>query len=156
MINYAVLGIFICTGIVLGVVQYRTAPPPVSVYTPTTISIGATTVVVEVATTPALRAQGLSGKESLAWGRGMLFIFPKEEAWGFWMKDMQFPIDIIWADKEGVIHTILSNVLPSTYPQVFHPVAPALYVLEVPAGYARERAIGVGQKIVVQYSERVE
>ena len=121
-----------------------------------TVVVGQATIVVDVATTPALRQQGLSGKQSLAWGSGMLFIFPQAGEWGFWMKDMRFAIDIIWADKAGIITTVLPNVSPTTYPQAFHPSAPSVYVLEVPAGYAMAQGIGVGQKIVVQYRERVE
>lgn len=120
------------------------------------VTVGDTTLVVDVADTPALRQQGLSGRESLASGSGMLFIFPQEGNWGFWMKDMRFALDIIWANDAGVIVTIWPHVAPSTYPKVFYPHAPALYVLEVPAGYAAAAGIGVGQKIVVQYNERVE
>lgn len=120
------------------------------------IVVGDTTVLVDVANTGALRQQGLSGRQSLAWGSGMLFIFPQAGDWGFWMKDMLFSIDIIWADEAGIITTVLPNVSPTTYPQAFHPKAPALYVLEVPAGYAAAQGIGVGQKIVVKYKERVE
>lgn len=116
----------------------------------TTVTIGKTTVVVDVADTPALREHGLSGREGLQEGKGMLFVFPEPGSYGFWMKDMQFPIDIIWADSSGVVNTVTPNIAPYTYPQAFYPTAPVLYVLEVPAGYAEAHKIGVGAKIVVQ------
>lgn len=157
MTKYAPVGIGIFIFVLVAVFMYHAkTPATVSVQQIPTVAIGTTTIMVDVANTPALRQQGLSGKESLAWGRGMLFIFPQEGEWGFWMKDMNFPIDIIWANKDGVINTVHSDVSPQTYPESFHPLAPALYVLEVPAGYAAAHGIGVGQKIVVQYIKRVE
>jgi len=54
---------------------------------------------VELADTPEKRAQGLSGKKELNHDRGILFVFDKSDAYSFWMKDMNFPIDIIWLDE---------------------------------------------------------
>ena len=63
------------------------------------------------------------------------------------MKDMRFPIDIIFADNAGVITMIYHSVLPETYPEVFYPKQLARYVLEVPGGYARKQGIVEGAKI---------
>ncbi len=112
-----------------------------------TITIGTTTIQVEVADTETSRTQGLSGRASLTDGSGMLFVFESEGSWGIWMKDMQFPIDIIFADQAGVASVIYHNVLPESYPEVFYPKTPALYVLEVPGGYAKKAGIVEGTKI---------
>ena len=109
-----------------------------------TVKIGNTTVAVAVASTTASREQGLSGSVSLPEGRGMLFVFPQDGAWGFWMKDMNFPIDIIWIDAAGKVITIAASLSPATYPQVFYPAAPSRYVLEVPAGFASRHGIDIG------------
>lgn len=122
------------------------APDPV---TQTQLTIGATTLAVDVADTDEERVQGLSGRPSLAEGTGLFFVFEEDSAWGIWMKDMRFPIDIIWADASGTIVTIAHEVSPETYPEVFMPTAPARYVLEVPAGYAKKAGIAEGQKIVI-------
>ena len=114
-----------------------------------TVTIGTTTVAVEVVKDDASRQQGLSGRTSLAEGYGMLFVFEEEGNWGMWMKDMNFPIDIIWAAKDGTIVTIEKNVSPDTYPNSFHPREPALYVLEVPADFAERHNIAVGNNIVL-------
>lgn len=112
-----------------------------------TVTIGTTTVAVEMALDDTSRQRGLSGRASLAEGHGMLFVFEEEGDWGIWMKDMNFPIDIIWATKDGTIVTIEKNVEPNTYPKSFYPAQPALYVLEVPAGFADKYGIAEGQQI---------
>src|SRR5581483_7593288 len=61
-----------------------------------TIQVGSSTFNVEMATTPAEQACGLSGREGLADGTGMFFVFGSGGMQSFWMKDMKFPIDIVW------------------------------------------------------------
>ena len=117
------------------------------------VTIGNTTVVAEVADTNLTRQTGLSGRASLAQGRAMLFVFDEAGEYGFWMKDMSFSIDIIFADDSGVILNVDSNLSPLTYeqkvPQVFYPAKPARYVLELPAGYAKKHNIAVGMKMTI-------
>jgi uncharacterized membrane protein (UPF0127 family) len=115
-----------------------------------TLAIGSVSIAAELATTPDEQAQGLSGRMSLADGTGMFFVFDHADKWGIWMKDMRFPIDILWADENGMIVTIEHDVPPSSYPDSFYPTAPASYVLEVPAGFAETHGIAIGQQIVVK------
>ena len=61
-----------------------------------TVRIGNATFTVELAITTSTQARGLSGRQSLADGAGMLFPFTRPGVQSFWMKDMNFPIDIIW------------------------------------------------------------
>lgn len=114
-----------------------------------TIQIGSTQVSVDVADTPSLRERGLSGRADLAEGQGMLFIFDTDDKWGIWMKDMQFPIDIVWVDAGGIVVTVAHNISPDTFPKSFRPTAPARFVLEFPAGYAHRQGIVEGIKIVL-------
>ena len=116
----------------------------------TTLSIGSTSLEVELATSPAQQEEGLSGRLSLAPGHGMFFVFDHADKWGIWMKDMRFPIDILWANENGIIVTIEHDVSPATYPHSFYPSAEASYVLEVPAGYTQAQGIAIGQQIVVK------
>ena len=60
------------------------------------ISIGNNKIVAELAVTKEQMTQGLSGRDKLAEGKGMLFVYDGYYIPSFWMKDMKFPIDIIW------------------------------------------------------------
>ena len=62
------------------------------------------------------------------------------------MKEMNFPLDIIWLDSEQKIIDIRSNLQPDSYPKTFSPNQPAQYVLEVPAGFAQNHNLNLGQK----------
>ena len=115
-----------------------------------TLTVGGVPLVAEVASTQSAREQGLSGRSSLPDGRAMLFVFDTPGLWGIWMKDMQFPIDILWADASGTINTIKHDASPESYPAAFYPASPASYVVEVPAGFVRSHSIAIGDKIVVK------
>ena len=105
------------------------------------LTIGEKELQVEVAQTREQRIQGLSGRAALPEGKGMLFIFEEEGEQAIWMKDMHFPIDIVWINKKGTVVHIADTVTPETYPATFTSPTPAKYVLEVPAGYARENIL---------------
>lgn len=64
------------------------------------VLIGGKKIRVDIADTVVTRTQGLSGRTSLAETDGMLFVFENADRYGFWMKDMNFAIDIIWIDPE--------------------------------------------------------
>lgn len=108
-----------------------------------TVTVGTTVFNVEVADTEALRELGLGVRSLLPAGHGMLFVFDKPAVWGIWMKDMHFPLDIIWARADGTITTVARDVATSTYPDVFYSKTPdAMYVVEVNAGAATGIAEG--------------
>jgi uncharacterized membrane protein (UPF0127 family) len=130
------------------------APTPSSMSQPTTIHnviIGTTTVAVEVADTEASREQGLSDRAGLAQNSGMLFVFDTPGNPGFWMKDMEFSLDMLFIDTNGTIVTLDQNLSPDSYhqnpPQVFYPASAIQYVLEVPAGFAAAHGIVQGQTV---------
>jgi len=74
------------------------------------ISIGKNVFTVEMATTSIEEARGLSFRASLAEGTGMLFTF-NPGVQQFWMKDMNFPIDIIWI-ASGKVAGVIENAQP--------------------------------------------
>lgn len=114
-----------------------------------TMEIGGETLNIEIAGTDAKRVQGLSDKVGLTENEGMLFVFDKEGYYGFWMKDMNFSIDIAWLDKNKKITHIEKNVLPKTYPKVFYALKNEepilnLYVLETKASFFEKYGIKIG------------
>lgn len=112
-----------------------------------TLRINELTLTAEIADEPHERTQGLSGRETLADNQGMLFIFPWPTLPPFWMKDMKFPLDLLWINENGIIIEITKNVSPATFPQTFSPPSPILYVLEVNSGWSDKNKIKVGDKI---------
>ena len=108
------------------------------------IQIAGRTIKVSIANTPESRARGLGGAKSLAPNEGMLFIFDTDAKYQFWMKDMLLPIDILWLSFDGKVVDMQENVSPATYPRVFTPNLPARYVLELPAGFARDNNVRFG------------
>lgn len=111
------------------------------------ITVGTTSLVASVADTPAERQQGLSGTPSLPSTMAKLFVFEKSSTWGFWMKDMNYPIDIIWLNEEKRVIHIVSNALPSSYPNQFMSPESALYVIETKPGFVSEQGITLGTTV---------
>lgn len=111
----------------------------------TTVSFDNYDVVVRVVDDEAERTKGLSGSGPLDDDEGMLFVFPVEDRYGFWMKDMNYPIDIIWLDSQKRIVDIKAGAEPSTYPEVFSPGENARYVVELKAGMVGENRLRIGQ-----------
>ena len=106
--------------------------------------IAGITLNVEVASTPEAQAQGLSGRTGLAENKGMLFVFAEPGQYAFWMKDMNFPIDMIWINENFKVIYIQKNAEPASYPETFGPAVNAKYVLEVVAGFADKNNLKEG------------
>jgi uncharacterized membrane protein (UPF0127 family) len=127
--------------------QVVTAPLPT-----VEITVGGVPLTVELASQPADRALGLGYREGLAPGTGMLFLFEGPAPRSFWMRGMQFCIDIIWIEN-GVIQGAAESVCPeppgtadADLPSYVSPV-PVTYVLEVPAGWLDAYGLGVGTPV---------
>ncbi len=109
-------------------------------------------VTTEVVRTPKDLQLGLGGRASLAEDHGMLFVFTKEDRHAFWMKGMQFSLDIIWLDAQGKIVTIEQNLTPCT-PDACPSYAPSdksLYVLEVNAHFTQNHHWQTGQQLEIK------
>jgi uncharacterized membrane protein (UPF0127 family) len=100
----------------------------------------------EIVDTEAKRELGLGGRKDIPDNYAMLFVFPKADRYGFWMKGMEQPIDILWISDTGIILGIQNSVATSTYPDVFYPPKPVKYVLETKAGFAQQNNLSVGQQ----------
>lgn len=102
---------------------------------------------ITVAATPKSRSVGLSGQKSIRENHGLLFAFDHPDTHGIWMKNMQFPIDIFWLNQQLRIIHIEERVSPSSYPEIFKPDSPALYVLETQAGYRDQYSLEEGDQL---------
>jgi uncharacterized protein len=104
---------------------------------------------VELATTPDARAEGLMYRESLAERHGMLFFFPKNGDYGFWMKNCNFPIDIVWISIDHRVVFVAEHVPPCKADPcpTYDPKADALYVLEINAGRAKSEGLVPGAPV---------
>ncbi len=115
------------------------------------VTINEQTYKVTVVDTDATRQQGLSGKKSLKENQGMLFFFQEKGKHSFWMKDMKFPIDIIFINDD-TITDITKNAQPDDSPNRprYAPSVDINYVLEVNAGEADKKNIKVGDNVTIQ------
>lgn len=102
---------------------------------------------VTIVISPADQEKGLGDRTSLPTNEGMLFAFPSSSVRCFWMKDMHFPLDMIWLNTHKQIVHIQQNVSPNTYPEIFCPSTPAEYVLELNAGQAQVAHLRNGQML---------
>ncbi len=118
---------------------------------PNKVVLGGKEFRVEVANTMISRAKGLSGHAPLTDNEGMLFLFGESGNYGFWMKDMKFPIDIIWIDGNKIT-TIAPGVTPNTYPSSFYPDLPSDKVLEINAGTVQNLGVKVGDEVKIIYN----
>lgn len=106
---------------------------------------------VEVADSSAKRELGLGKRDSLPAGQGMYFPFDAAGRWTFWMKDMRFPIDIIWIRDGKVVDIVRSAPVPKSIPlETFSPIEPADAVLELNAGAAAEIGLEAGDEIAIK------
>ena len=117
------------------------------------MTIGEFTWPVDLAITPAERNQGLSGREELPEGTGMLFVFEGDQHLSFWMRDMNFPLDMVWIDSAcTVIDATLNAPAPLPGQELadlprFSPKAPARFVLEINAGEFESGGITKGEAV---------
>lgn len=113
-----------------------------------TLQVGNRRYELMVADTPELRAHGLSNTVSLPNDQAMIFVFPNSTKSCFWMKDMNYSLDMVWLDTDKHIVHIQRNATPDSYPDTtFCTPRAAKYVLEVNAGEALRSGMHVGQQL---------
>lgn len=108
------------------------------------------TLIVELSQTTAQWEKGLSDRNDLSDLDGMLFTFPQYHIPIFWMKDMRFPIDMIWISGGVVVDITMSAPVGTTDKlPTYSPRVPVNMVLETRAGWAEENGISVGDQLVM-------
>lgn len=118
----------------------------------TQVSSGNLSVKAKIAEKADERKKGLSKMKELPLDEGMLFVFEAPGVYSFWMKDMNFPIDIIWIDENKRIVSISPYATPEPKKPdnqltMFKPDGPVKYVLEINAGLAQRNGLLPGASV---------
>lgn len=106
-------------------------------------------IILTIATSSEDMERGLGNRDSLPENEGMLFEFVAPGSYSFWMKDMKFPLDIVWIDSQKKVIKVDSTISPETYPDVFVPPSDVLYVLEINSGASQK--YGLVEGVVVNF-----
>jgi uncharacterized membrane protein (UPF0127 family) len=102
---------------------------------------------VELAQTTEQLKSGLSNRKFLGENHGMLFVFENAGKHSFWMKDMNFPVDIIWIDSDNKVIDITKDAQPCGLDEceIYRAPSAVKYVLELPAGFSQKHSIETGK-----------
>ena len=117
------------------------------------VMIGDAVFPAELSVTSPERTKGLSDRDGLEPGTGMLFIFEDREASSFWMRKMRFPLDFVWISEDCHVVEITSNVpfskpdTPTSSLPSYRPSTAAAYNFEINAGEASEFGIRVDDAV---------
>jgi uncharacterized protein len=120
------------------------------------VTVNGLVLLADISVTNEQRTKGLSVKDGLAENEAMLFVFDNEAEHTFWMKDMKFPIDIIWIDSDKTIVHIEHNLQPCGYGLLcptYKPGQDSLYVLETVSGFAEKHNVVQGTRVQFELNE---
>jgi uncharacterized protein len=115
-----------------------------------TVTIGNYSFKVTVATSEKDQEIGLSETNSLAINQGMIFLFQAPGYYPFWMKNMKFPIDIIYIDSDTIVTIINDAKAPKNSSEsltIYTPTQPADKVLEIQSGLSGKYHFQNGDKV---------
>ena len=120
------------------------------------LQIGTKALMVELALSPKEQIQGLSRRESIDESSGMLFVFSSAHKPTFWMKDMRFPLDIIWIRDNHIVdiheHVPMPPPDNATLP-LYSPKEDVTMALEVRAGSSARWGIHIGDSVDIDNSK---
>ena len=119
-------------------------------YRQVNVTVNGLVLIADIAATDEQIVKGLSVKDSLAENEAMLFVFDNEAEYTFWMKNMKFPIDIIWIDSDKTVVHIEHNLQPCSSELLcptYTPIDDSLYVLETVGGFAERYDIVKGTRV---------
>lgn len=135
-----------------------TEPHDLRSFNQTILTIERKHLVAYLATSSEQKSLGLSVMDNLTEDHTMLFVYGNEGQHPFWMKDMKFPIDIMWIDSnQRVVHIerSLAPCDPNKNCTIYSPEVDSLYVLETVANYTVKYDINIGTPISIGNSGRL-
>ena len=104
------------------------------------------TVYVKVAETQAQSEKGLAAYSELPNDCGMLF----KQAAAFWMKDVEYPLDIVFMDKQGSVQEVQYMHKDKEGNTIYYPTKQAALALELPGGFCLRNNVRKGDTITVK------
>ena len=110
---------------------------------------GAPVLEVELMLTNQHQARGMMYRKTLADDKGMLFVWTLPTVHTFWMHNTCIPLDMLFIDRENFIAGIVENA-PTLNDEGRSVDCPALYVLEVNAGWSRQHGVAAGQRVHIE------
>ena len=112
------------------------------------ITINQNTWDVEMVSTNDTQKRGLSHRPSLKEKSGMLFVFSTSSNHSFWMKNMNFPLDIIWINNKKIVKIDYNLAPEGELPtKNYNSDQPVDLVLEINAGEAKKYNLSIGDQI---------
>ncbi len=123
----------------------RSAAVPAANASPS-ITIDGVKLQVEIVQDAESRQKGLMNRDELEENEGMLFVFEATRMLSFWMRNTFIPLDIAFIDETGLIVDI-QRMAPLDDTTSYYSAQPALYALEVNAGWFEQHGIGVGSRV---------
>ncbi len=111
------------------------------------LKIGEKVFLINTVDTAALKSLGLSYTKSLCDNCGMLFSFQEPDYHSFWMKDMNYDLDIVFIDQDKVISEVFKNVKKENFPEKIQNKYPAQYVLEINSGASDKYGLNIGDML---------
>ena len=127
--------------------------PGDNIYLHAKVVVNGFDVIADIALTGEQKTKGLDVKNNLAENQGMLFVFQQPYKYGFWMKGIKFPIDIIWLDSNGVVTHIEHRLKPCPPASsnlacpLYFPEKDSLYVLETVSGFSMKHNVRLGSHV---------
>jgi uncharacterized membrane protein (UPF0127 family) len=125
-------------------------------YRQANVTVNGVVLVADISANNEQMTKGLSVKDALAENEAMLFVFGNEGEHTFWMKNMKFPIDIIWIDGNKTVVHIEHNLQPCGYGLLcptYEPGQDSLFVLETVGGFAEKHDVVQGTQVQFELNE---
>lgn len=111
------------------------------------------TIDIEVADTPYEQELDLKHRNALAPHQGMLFLYPQSELRGYYMKDIRFPLDLIFIGPDNKVVSFKENAKALDETTFLPSQVPAQLVLKINGGLSEEWVIEVGDYIEWEFIE---
>lgn len=156
-IPWFLIGVFFLASAVLAAVSVNGSPssslPAQSVYY--RVCFADQCFRAEAAVTPEQRGRGLMSRTGLQEREAMIFFFEDEKPYPIWMKNMLFPIDILWLDSRQRIVEMRLEVPPCRADPcpVYAPSADSRYVLELKSGIVSKMGLETGDQMSIRLEE---